>query len=85
MTEFAYNNAKNASTRYTFFELNYGFYLQVFFKDDVNPYSRPYFANKLAKELRELIDICQQNLLYAQKLQKNAYNKGVKPQSYVSE
>ena len=30
------------------------------------------------------MDICQQNLLHAQKLQKKAYNKGVKPQSYAS-
>ena len=28
------------------------------------------------------MDICQQNLLHAQKLQKRAYNKGVKPWSY---
>ena len=27
--------------------------------------------------------ICQQNLYHAQKLQKQAYNKGVKPQSYA--
>ena len=28
------------------------------------------------------MDICQQNLLYAQKLQKRAHDKGLKPQSY---
>ena len=31
------------------------------------------------------MDICQQNLLYAQKLQKKAHDKGVKPQSYALE
>ena len=83
MAEFAYNNAKNASTGHTPFELNCGFYPQVSFKDDVNPYSRSCFANKLAKKLRELMDICHQNLLHAQKLQEKAHNKSVKPQSYA--
>ena len=83
MAEFAYNNAKNTNTGYMFFEFNYGFYPQMSFKDDVDPYSRSCFADKLAKKLRELMDICQQNLLHAQKLQKRAYDKIVKPQSYV--
>ena len=29
------------------------------------------------------MDICQQNLLHAQKLQKRVHNKSVKPQSYT--
>ena len=79
MAEFAYNNAKDTSTRHTLFKLNCGFYPQVFFKDDVDPCSKSRSSNKLAKKLKELIDICQQNLFYAQKLQKKAYVKGVKP------
>ena len=59
MAEFAYNNAKNTSTGHTLFELNCSFYPQVFFKDDVDPCSRSRFADKLAKELRELMDVCQ--------------------------
>ena len=66
--EFAYNNAKNASTDHTPFELNYGFHPQVSFEDNVDFYSRSCSTNKLAKELRKLIDICQQNLLHAQEL-----------------
>ena len=58
MAEFAYNNAKNASTGYTPFELNCSFHPQVFFEDDVDLCSRPHSADELAKELRELIDIC---------------------------
>ena len=65
MAEFVYNNAKNASTGHTLFKLNCGFHPQVFFKDDVSPCSRSRSANKLAKELRELMDICQQNLFHA--------------------
>ena len=69
IAEFAYNNAKNASTGHTSFKLNCGFHLQVSFEDDINPRSRSRSADKLAKELRKLMDICQQNLLYAQELQ----------------
>ena len=68
MAKFAYNNAKNASTGYTLFELNYSFYPQVFFKDNIDYYSKTRSVDKLVNELRELIDICQQNLLYAQEL-----------------
>lgn len=57
MNKFAYNNANNASTGHTLFELNYGYYLRVLFKKDVNPRSKSCFANKLAEELKELIEI----------------------------
>ena len=40
MTEFAYNNAKNASSDYTLFELNYGYHSRMFYKKDVKPYSK---------------------------------------------
>ena len=83
MAEFAYNNAKNASAGHTPFKLNCGFHPRVFFEDDVNPRSRSRFANKLAKELRKLIDIYQQNLLHAQELKKRVHDKDVKPQSYA--
>ena len=83
MAEFAYNNIKNANTGHTSFEINCGFYLQVSFKDDVDPYSRSRSADKLANELRELMNIYHQNLIHTQKLQKKAYDKSVKSQSYV--
>ncbi len=78
MVKLAYNNAKNADISHTPFELNYGFYPQVLFQEDVNPPSRSCFANKLANKLKRLIEICYQNLLYIQKLQKKAYDKGIK-------
>ncbi len=83
MAEFAYNNAKNASTGHTLFELNCVYHPRVSFKEDVDPHSRFCFANKLAEELRELMEVCCQNLLHAQELQKRAHNKGVKSQSYA--
>ncbi len=83
MAEFAYNNTKNASTGHTPFELSCGYHPKVFFEEDVNPCLRFRSTNKLAKELRELMKVCCQNLLHAQKLQKKANDKGVKSRSYV--
>ncbi len=84
MAEFAYKNAKNASTNHIPFELNGGYHSRVSFKEDVNPRSRSCSANELAKELRKLIEVCYQNLLYAWELQKKAHDKGVKSHSYAS-
>ncbi len=83
MAEFAYNNAKNASTGHTPFKLNYGYYPRVSFKEDVDPHSRSRSANKLAKELKEVMEVCCQNLLHAQEVQKKVHNKRVKSRSYA--
>ncbi len=58
MTEFAYNNAKNASTGHTPFKLYYGYHSRVFFEEDVDPRSRSRSANKLAEGLKELMEVC---------------------------
>ena len=84
MAEFTYNNAKNTITSHMPFELNCSFNPQVSFENNLNSCSRSYSTNKLAKKLKKLIDICQQNLLHTQKLQKKVYDKSVKPQSYTS-
>ncbi len=68
LAEFAYKNTKNASTGHTPFELNCGYHPKVPFEEDVNPRSRSRSANKLAEELRELMEVCCQNLLHAQEL-----------------
>ncbi len=65
MAEFAYKNAKNASTGHTPFELNCAYHPKVTFKEDVDPCSRSRSINKLAEELRELMEVCCQNLLHA--------------------
>ncbi len=65
MAEFAYNNAKNASTGHTLFELNYGYHPKIFFEEDVDPRLRSCSANELAEELRQLMEVCCQNLLHA--------------------
>ena len=66
--EFAYNNAKNASTGYTPFELNCGYYPRVSYEEDLDPRSKSKTAKKLSSGLRELMTVCQQNLHHAQKL-----------------
>ena len=53
------------------------------YKEDINPYSKSKSADKLSAELQELITFCRKNLYHAQKLQKRAHNKGVKPRSYA--
>ena len=83
IAEFAYNNAKNVNTGHTFFKFNCDFHPKISFKDNVNSRFRSHSVNKLAKELRKLMDIYQQNLLHAQKLQKNAHDKGVKSRTYA--
>lgn len=81
--EFAYNNAKNTSTGHTPFELNCGYHPHVFFEKDVDPRSKFSSANALAKELNDLITICQQDLRHAQELQKRGHDKDVKLRSYA--
>ena len=83
MAEFAYNNAKNASTGHTLFELNCGYHPRVFYKEDLDPRSKSKTAEELSSELRNLMAVCQQNLHHAQELQKRAHDKGVKPRSYA--
>ena len=84
MAEFAYNNAKNASTGHTPFELNCGFHPRMSYEEDVNPRSQSKLADELSAELRELMIICQKNFHHAQELQNRAHDKGVKPRSYAS-
>ena len=79
MAEFAYNNAKHTSTDHMLFELNYGYYSQMSYEEDVNSRSQSKLADKLSAELRELMIIYQENLHYAQELQKRIHNKGVEP------
>ena len=83
MAEFAYNNAKNASTGHTPFELNCGYHPRVSYEEDLDPRSKSKTAEELSSELRNLMAVCQQNLHHAQELQKRAHDKGVKPQSYA--
>ena len=83
MAEFAYNNAKNASTGHMPFELNCGYHPQTSYKEDVNPRFWSKSADELATELRELITVCKKNLQHVYKLQKQYHNKHAKLRSYT--
>ena len=65
MAELAYNNAKNASTGHTPFELNCSYHLRISFKEDTNPRSRSKTADELSAELRELMAVCRESLYHA--------------------
>ena len=81
MVEFAYNNAKNASTSHIPFKLNCGYHPWMSYEEEVDSRSKSKSADKLSAKLRELMIICQENLYHAQKFQKWADNKSVKPRN----
>ena len=83
MIKFAYNNAKNASTGHTPFELHCGYHPKMLFEENVDSHSKSRLVDKLAGKLRELIEVCCQNLLHAKELQKRAHDKEVKNRSYA--
>ena len=83
IAEFAYNNAKNASTGFTPFEFNYKYHPRISYKEDLDLRSKSRIVEKLFFELRKLMTICQQNLHYVQELQKWGHDKGVKLWSYA--
>ncbi len=82
MAEFAYNNAKNASTGHTPFELNCSFHSQASYEEEVDPRSKSKAADELATKLRELTTLCRENLQHAQELQKRYHDKHAKPRTY---
>ena len=83
IVEFAYNNVKYISKGYTSFKLNCSYHLHVFYKEDIDPYSRSKIADELTKELRNLMAVYMENLQHTQKQRKRAYNRGTNPKSYA--
>lgn len=51
ITEFEYNIAKNASTDYIPFKLNCGYHSHVFYKEDINLFSKSKVIDKLTGKL----------------------------------
>ena len=84
MAEFVYNNAKNASTGHTPFELNCSYHSQMSYKEELDPHSQSKSADKVSEVLRELMILCRKNLYHTQDLQKQAHDKAVKLRSYAS-
>ena len=77
IAEFAYNNARDASTNDMSLELNYGHYPWISYKKNINPRPQSKSANKLSAKARELMIVCQKNIHYTQEVQKRAHDKGV--------
>ena len=65
MAKFVYNNAKNANTRHTPFELNCKYHFWVFYKKDIDPCSKFKSADELLAELQELMTVCRKNFYHA--------------------
>ncbi len=83
ITEFAYNNVKNTSTVHTLFKFNYDYHFYVSYKKDINSCFKSKSVNELLTELQKLIIVYKENLHHAQKFQKQAYDKAMKPKSYA--
>ena len=83
IAEFAYNNAKNASTGHTPFELNYVYHPRVSYEEDIDPRSRSKSTEELGAELKDLMAICKETLQHVQEWQTKAHNQVTKPRSYA--
>ena len=62
MAEFTYNNAKNASTGHTPFELNCGYHPRISYKEYVDLRFKSKSANELLLELWKLMTVYRENL-----------------------
>lgn len=62
MAKFAYENAKNFSTKFTPFELNCGYHLCVSYEDELDPRLRSRAVAIEAKVLKELLTEYKNNL-----------------------
>ena len=58
MAEFAYNNAKNASTGHTPFELNCGYHPRISYEENLDLRSKSKTAKELFSKLQELMTVC---------------------------
>lgn len=83
MAKFMYNNAKNTSCSYTAFELNCGYYLQMFYKKNVNLRFKSNSANELLAKLKELMFVYRKNLYYIQEFEKRIHNGSVKLKNHA--
>lgn len=57
IAEFVYNNAKNANTSHTLFGFNYGYYFCIFYKKNLDLYSKLKIAKKQFFKLQKLMTI----------------------------
>ena len=65
MTEFAYNNVKNASNGHAPFMLNFGYHPRILYEEEFDPRSKSKPADKLSADIKELMIVCQENFHHA--------------------
>ena len=61
MAEFAYNNANNASTGYTPFELNCKYHSFISYEENLDPCLKLRTTEELSSKLQELMTVYQEN------------------------
>lgn len=83
MAKYVYINAKNSSLSYTPLHLNCKYYFCIFDKNDIHFCSKLKAAEKLCKEIKDIIKTYCKNLYQTQDFQRYAYNKGVKLKNYA--
>lgn len=83
LAEFSYNNTKNAGTSHMLFELNCGYPIWLFYKKNINSYSKLKTVEELSWKLFQFIIVCQENIYHTVKLEKSSNNKYAKRKSYT--
>lgn len=68
MAKFIYNDAKNASTNHTPFELNRDYHPRILYEENIDPRFKSKSVDKLAAKLRNLLIMYKKNLQHAQEL-----------------
>ena len=58
MAEFAYNNAKNASTGYILFKLDWAYYFYISYEKSLDLRSKSSIIEKISFKLKKLMIIC---------------------------
>lgn len=74
---------KNTSSSYTSFEFNCEYYLQAFYKNNVNFYPWSKLADKSAIKLKEQMIVHGLNFQHIYKLEKHNYNRYANPGNYI--
>ena len=69
---------------YTLLKLNCEYHLCFSYKEDINPCFKSKEAAELTKKLKNLIAVYRENLQHAQKIYKQAHDKGTKYRRYAS-
>ena len=69
MAKFVYNNIKNIKINYIFFELNFNYYLDIFYSKNINLYYKYKSINNLANNLIKYMILYYKNFQYAPNLQ----------------